>query len=365
MREQNANATDQPYSQRLRRRPTRRSVLQALGATAVIGTTVPGLASGISSENIIYLRGSYDSPVPFERIREARQKAAQRGNSQKVKGSANPAFPENGRIVDYIVTPRGNGIPRQFIGVAGNPQSVDDVHARAQEKAQAFKNGGQDQGGSSSDGSDGLVSISQTGSGWNNVTPTDDEGYYSEYPYGAVQNNFDWWKLTNSQEEYGRDTHAIHQYHAMIPGKSKWGGSESEWQNEYAKAYHWWNRGEQTNPELRKWDPYTQDGSSYNISIGTSTEPLSWSFPVNNTDLHTNTDFTVPRAEWKWQIWGNQYRESTMGFEPGSTCEVDEHSCGQYDLLEFRSYGGFQNELDLSRHGLYYDWTLWWDFGTC
>lgn len=341
---------------------TRRSVLGALGTSAIGSVLLTGTSRAAAPASAVRLQGSYDNPVSMAEIHQARQRVAKKAVSRGVKGYANPGFPDQGRIVEYVVAPRGTGVPRQFVGVAGNSASVSGVRSRADTKEAEFN-----QTLSTTTITDGSFSTQQTGNGWNPITPSDDEGYYEEAPYGAVQNNFDWWKLENSQEESGRNMHSIRQYHHQTPGKIM-SGSEydgSEWQNEYARDKHWWNRGEQTSPELKDWDPQQKGSGEYSVTIGTSTEPLSWSFPINNTDFHDNTDFTTPKVDLKFQIWGNQYREDTMSFEPGSRCEVNEHSCGEYDLLEFRSYAGMQNELDLSRNGLYFDWTLWWDFGSC
>jgi hypothetical protein len=347
-------------SQRTNRTMTRRSVLQAVGATAIMGTTVTGLVRGSSSNGVTHLRGSYDSPVPVERIRKSHQITAQSGRSQGSQVSAEPSFPKKARIVDYIVVPRGNGIPQQFVGAAGNPQSVDNVHARAEEKAQTFRKNTKNL---SSNSADGLISRSQVGGEWIRVTPGDDEAYLADQPYGAVQCNFDWYALPNNLEESGRDTHAFRQYHAMRPGKKLWGG---DWQNEYARAFHWWDVNQALNPELKKWGPDSPSGSQYNVSLAVSAEPLSWSFPINNTELTVKTDFTAPLGEWKWQIWGNKYREQTMGFQPGSTAEIGEQRCGRHHFITLRSSAGFQNELTpWNRKLIWTGWNLVTNFGSC
>ena len=342
---------------------TRRSVLTSVGTGAAAVTLLTTDATASPKDEVIRLQGTYSDPVTMAEVQEARKRVARSTHASHLKGGADPDYPGNGRMVEYVVAPRGNGIPRQFVGVAGNPAGVAGVRDRADEKESTFGRAPT----AATVGTGTTFQTTQTGDGWNKIVPGDDEGYYEEPPYGAVQNNFDWWKLDDSKEEDGRNMHSIRQYHSQIPGRNM-DGSEydgSEWQNEYARDKHWWNRGEQTAPELRDWDPQQEGSGEYSVTLSTSTEPLSWSFPINNTDLHTNTDFTKPTMEVKFQIWGKQYRRSTMSFDPGSRCEVEEHSCGRYDLLEFRSYAGMQHAVCGNRNALWFDWTLWWDFGNC
>lgn len=119
---------------------SRRSVLKAsVGGAAVPFALTTGVAKPDGLPVVEQYRGSWTDPLDVDRMMQAKRRAIDRhvelgGAAPDYFVNAVPGFPDDAKLVDYVVGVQPNGVPTQHVGVAGDPRDVPALHREADAK---------------------------------------------------------------------------------------------------------------------------------------------------------------------------------------------------------------------------------------
>jgi hypothetical protein len=348
----------------MERKVDRRKFLKATSA-ATTGLALTSVASASDGPVVKRLKGSYNQPISLSELRRTRKRAVdehvkQGGTAPTWYAEADPVYPDEGSIVDYVVTVQPNGQPKQHVETVGDTASEAAAHAAADEAAQAFRAG--EAGSASADSSGSDLSTQQSVDGdWNRIT--DDQGSYRSCPYGEVKHNFEWWKLDESVDDYGEDAHAVKQIASMTPGDDDDADTSpcdsDAWHNEWMMVKNDWDQAEVPNPALHEWDPYSTDANTVDVALSTSMTDagLSWSF-----DNDGSIEYYVNGNEVQWELHGlyGTERNITQTMKPGTVCHFDEPSCDVKNQLTFLRMEGHFEDSRTNKYYLYYNWDLYY-----
>lgn len=285
--------------------------------------------------------GNYNEPVSLEQIENARTTVA---NEAVLLGNITPNGPKcaltlpegyQGEIIAYAFVIDKNGTPNQYVGVAGNYESVSTILEKASDW---YKN-----------------TLTPThedeynarGSDWKDDEPlaSFNDDYY-QYPYGGVSSTVDIHYLYYD-EDATHDWYAVKQFHSIEPGCHVWPGV-SNWESDQSGPYQDWGWGE-LEDDLLEWDPTTTTTGDQTISVSLTggkagvQATLTWAFDHPDIVTYDDTSDYYDKAAWLMDISGNP-REYTLTIGPGSDCKTYQQSSGTYDLVKVGSKGKF--ELD-------------------
>jgi hypothetical protein len=240
--------------------------------------------------------------------------------------------PEGAVITAYGFKLWTNGLTMQYVGMAGDPQSVSIIHEKAQlwnQKTEKYQREG----------------VWILGATW--IMIGLGEGDYYSSPYGGVTNN---WEIRwlSSDGSSTRDWFAVKQIFAMEPGYQRY---DSSWKNYRGYPTHNWSVSTLSNPQLHDWDPLgTQSGSttiSVSVSGGSSGASASWGWSYTQPAVTTVDQSSTgsEKAKWEMKFNNGDVQKSTGGMKPGSSCGVDQPSSGTYKLIDLKSKGKFRKSV--------------------
>lgn len=331
----------------------RRQFLKASGLAASAGFAVPTVKAASPDSEIVRVKGSWNDPISVEELQQTKYDAVKRhrrrGNDHPdYFVDAVPEFSDGGRIVDYVVQIQPDGQPRQFVGVAGGPESVRATHQDAGAAQTEFETT-----------TDSISTQQTVDSQWNRIT--DDQATYKKCPYGEVKHNFVWWKLGESYDDAGEDLHAVKQIASMTPGdddsKDVSPCDSDAWHNEWMMVKNDWDQSEIANPALHDWDPYDTDANTVDVDLSATTSDagLVWSFDNNGS-----IQYYVSGNRVRWELHGlyNKERNTTQTMKPGSVCKLDEPACDVKNKLTYLRMEGHFEDSWTNKHYLYYYWNL-------
>jgi len=279
--------------------------------------------------NEIFLIRNFTESISIEEIKEKREKIINNfvnamGKPEHAIAIATPEVPEGARIVAYGFRIYPNGVTTQYVGMAGDEESVQIIHEHAQEWYDKYV-------------------IIRSGAYWSEISRGEADFYKS--PYGGVTNNFECRYLYNDNSNT-RNWYAIKHIFAMEPGCQRYG---SGWKNYRGYPKHDWSASTLGNPQLHEWDLLGTHTGSQTIAVsitgGTEGASVTWSWGYTQPDVTTidqsSTDTEI--AKWEEHFNNGAVQSSTGGMKPGSCCAVNQHTSGTYRLLDLTSEGKFKN----------------------
>jgi len=235
--------------------------------------------------------------------------------------TAEPEVPEGAYIVAFGFKIYSDGMTMEYVGIAGDAESVPIIHQRAQK----WRN----------------KEILGSNAYWGLICM--DEGDYFKSPYGGVTNNFECRYLYNDTSP-SRDWFAIKQEFEMVPGCVEYGSS---WKNKAGYPKHDWSASTLGNPQLHEHDPLGTFTGTQTISVSISSGGATWSWSYTQPDV-TTYDYSSTNTEiakWKMVFNSDASKTSTGGMKPGSSCGVNQHISGTYRILDLEAKGEFANWL--------------------
>ncbi|OBZ34728.1 hypothetical protein C7960_1284 [Methanohalophilus euhalobius] len=297
---------------------------------------------------------NFSNPISIKELNGTRETVI--NNYRKEKGTANnsiiysvPQVPEGGRIVAYCFRINDDGTTSQYVGIAGDEKSVSKIRERAKtwyntevlefEKAETNID-------SELISNNLSPTSSESGAQWSDPCRFYDDYYLS--PYGGVTNNYELYCLYNDGSSTV-DWFAIVQEFGLEPGYRAF--APSSWKNDVGYAKQEWCDGNLGNPQLYSYrpnGPYTgQTSQSVTITGGSGgvSAGLTWTYtqPDVSTECYSSTNTDI--AEWKITCNSDTAKTSTVGMNPGSTCSANQHSSGNYKILDVKGVGIFRESF--------------------
>lgn len=124
---------------------SRRNVLKAsVGGAAVPFALTAGAAGREALPVVEQYRGTWENPLDVDRMMQVKRRAVDRhvelgGTPPDYYVDARPGFPDDAKLVDYVVGVQPNGVPTQHVGVAGGPGDVPGLHREADAKVREVR----------------------------------------------------------------------------------------------------------------------------------------------------------------------------------------------------------------------------------
>jgi len=335
-------------------------IFYALSRAAVVSMIVMPVASatsintGLSDVSSVYRVTDLSNPITLSGMKEMRESvinnSQQRTENHAPLVLADPDVPEGAEIVAYGFTLDARGVPIQYIGLAGDEESVSIIQKKAQEWYDTNIVNSQ------------RVITERAGtldsSGWIEIGRNTGDYYLS--PYGGVTNNYELRQLS-SDGDNTRDWFAIKQIFAMEPGCQAF--EDSSWTNRMGTILHDWAAGTFGSPELYEWDPLgTRTGTqTIEVSItggtGGASATWGWSYTQPEVTTYDRSSTGTEKAEWEMYFNNDDVKRTTGGMKPGSTGSVSQHSSGMYRILNLQANGQFYNGW-LTYHTLRHVWNI-------
>jgi len=232
----------------------------------------------------------------------------------------------------------------EFVGLAGDPQSVPLIH----KDARKWYN----------DDSEGKDAQILAGS-W--VKIKSDVLHWYQYPYGGITNNYELRKCANDGSSV-HDWYAIRHTFRILPGYSVYG---TAWENYRGFSIHNWSSSTFNNPQLRDWSPWGAHAGPVNLTPCISGSPCPlwcWTFHLaGGTTMYAQSSSGAITAKWEMQFTTDIARRRNRRMDPGSSCRVDQPGAGHYKLLWLKSRGVFRHETGFgyAYQGVEYTWHLY------
>ncbi|WP_214084052.1 hypothetical protein [Methanoculleus sp.] len=333
------------------------SVLLALLLVSV-GVVPAVSATSINTENSdvasVYRVAEFSNPITLSDLKEMRESvidnSQQRTDNHAPLVLADPVVPEGAEIVAYGFTLDARGVPVQYVGLAGDEESVSIIQKRAQEWYDSNIVNPQ------------LAVAEQAGTldraGWIEIGRNTGDYYLS--PYGGVTDNYELRQLSNDGDNT-KDWFAIKQIFAMEPGRQAFEGSS--WTNKKGTMLHDWAAGTFGSPNLYEWDPLgTKTGEQtigVSITGGTGGASATWSWSYDQPEVTTYDRSSTDTEKAKWEMFFNSdaAKRTTGGMKPGSVGSVSQHSSGTYRILNLQADGQFYNGMT-TYHTLSHVWNI-------
>jgi hypothetical protein len=262
-----------------------------------------------------------------------------------------PEIPKSGEIVAYCFKINGDGTASQYVGIAGDNESVSVIHEEAKKwyHDQVVDFDENKKINYANQTSDYLLS-SESREEWRESLHSC-SSYYKN-PYGGVTNNYELYVLMNDSSSTS-DWFAIVQEFSMEPGYKAWSGSP--WKNDVGRLYHEWSSGTVGNAQLFDFwpnGPFTRKTTETTIIPGRFGDVLAaFMGGYSQPDVSTQTDSSsiTDIGEWKLTCNNNAAKKSTVVMYSKSTCSADQHSSGTYNILDVTATGVFRKSLFSSK----------------
>ncbi|MBP2132381.1 hypothetical protein J2128_000302 [Methanomicrobium sp. W14] len=298
------------------------------------------------------------NPISIQDLEEMRASVVENyqseKNSQTSFAYADPEVPDGAEIVAYGFAIDSQGVPIQYVGIAGDEKSVEIIHKKAQEwrdKSTLEEN---------SESSNKQNTLS---SNWIVVGRNTGDCYQD--PYGGVTNNFELRKLSNDRDST-KDWFAIRQVFSMEPGIRAY---QSSYLNHVGSMTNNWSASTAGNPQLYEWDPLGTITGTHTVSVsitgGTGGASTSWSWSYTQPDVKTVdlSSSNTERAKWSMSFNSDDSKETTGGMKPGSTCSMNQLSSGSgiCKILDLKAEGKFYDQLILY-HTLSDVWNIYYTY---
>jgi hypothetical protein len=320
-------------------------------APAVSATSINTGNSDVSS---VYRVTDFTNPITLSDLKEMRESvidnSQQRTESHAPLVLADPVVPEGAEIVAYGFTLDARGVPVQYVGLAGDEESVSIIQKKAQEWYDSNIVNPQ------------LAVAEQAGAlasaEWVTIGLMTGDYYLS--PYGGVTDNYELQQLSNDGDST-KDWFAIKQIFAMEPGCQAF--EMISWKNRMGTMLHDWSAGTFGSPELYEWDPLgTKTGAQtigVSITGGTGGASATWSWSYDQPEVTTYDRSSTGTEKAKWEMFFNSddAKETTGGMKPGSVGSVSQHSSGTYRILNLQADGQFYNGVT-TYHTLSHTWNI-------
>jgi hypothetical protein len=262
-----------------------------------------------------------------------------------------PEIPKSGEIVAYCFKINGDGTASQYVGIAGDNESVSVIHEEAKKwyHDQVVDFDENKKINYANQTSDYLLS-SESREEWRESLHSC-SSYYKN-PYGGVTNNYELYVLMNDSSSTS-DWFAIVQEFSMEPGYKAWSGSP--WKNDVGRLYHEWSSGTVGNAQLFDFwpnGPFTRKTTETTIIPGRFGDVLAaFMGGYSQPDVSTQTDSSsiTDIGEWKLTCNNNAAKKSTVVMYSKSTCSANQHSSGTYYILDVVATGVFRESLFSSK----------------
>ncbi|MFA0823623.1 MAG: hypothetical protein ACC612_12155 [Methanomethylovorans sp.] len=257
-----------------------------------------------------------------------------------------PEIPAGGEIISYSFKINDDGTTSQYVGIVGDKESVSKVHERSDEwySAEVVNFKVKQTEDTTSNDIDAFVS-SKSGTEWSQPCYFYNDYYLS--PYGGVMNNYELYVLMNDGSNT-LDWFAILQESGLEPGYRAY--PISPWKNDLWYAYQKWCNGGLGNEQLFKFKPSSsisgEYSSGFSISGGSGgvSASISWTYsqPDVSTLCYSSTNTDI--AYWKMTCNSNAAKTSTSLVNPGSTASGNQHTTGNYKILDVKTTGIFRKD---------------------
>lgn len=291
-------------------------------------------AETIPKAGSVFVIHPFENPLTVGEVEQMRtrvianfRKRFQKPDHPIVFGSID--VPEGAFIAAYGFTIYADGMTAEYLGLAGDPQSVPIIHENAREwhkETETYED------------SDDQILCPE----WTTIGTGAIDWYV--YPYGGVTNNYQLGFCSNdSSSSY--DWYAIAHTFEIIPGYYTYG---SEWESDEGYSLHRWYKTELQNPVLVDFSPDTTVEGPATIPVCLSAPEsgcpeLCWGFWLGwYTKIYNMSDSPSVTAAWRMEFTANSARRNIRTMVPGSLCRVDQpSSTGTYMLLHLLSVGRF------------------------
>lgn len=279
--------------------------------------------------NETFLVRNFTEPISMEEIEEERERVINDfidafGKPEHPLLVATPEVPENACIVGYGFRIYPNGVTAQYVGTAGDEESVQIIRERAQEWYD-----------------DNVLETSDTGilRGAHWELGASGEGDHYGDPYGGVDNNINIHYLADDPSST-RDWYAIHTFFTMTPGCHRYG---SDWKNSNGVVKHNWGVSQLENTEIHSYRPVGVKTGEQTISVSLSPSPaLTWTYNQPEVSTYDQSHLDEEYAQWEEVFNSEASKTHPGGMEPGSSCGVDTPTPGTYKLADVVGLGLFR-----------------------
>lgn len=326
--------------------------------SGAIATAEPLLqpAKTIPKAGSVFVIHPFENPLTVGEVEQMRtrvianfRKRFQKSDHPIVFGSID--VPEGAFIAAYGFTIYADGMTAEYLGLAGDPQSVPIIHENARKwhkETETHK------------GSDAQILCFECPE-WTRIASGQIE--YYECPYGGVRNNYKLYICSNDNSS-NYDWYGIGQWYQIFPGCNN-----NEWVNEEGRAIHKWSATTLQNPVLVDYDPDTEleteensitaDVCVYAEESGCCTE--CWGFWLGSyTRIEPWVD-SLPTIAWRMFFTADNARKNTRIMQPGSICRVDQPCTpGEYKLLHLKSVGIFTDGTETEK--VAHEWIIYVDY---
>lgn len=314
-------------------------------------------AETIPKAGSVFVIHPFENPLTVGEVEQMRtrvitnfKKRFQNPDHPLVFGSID--VPEGAFIAAYGFTIYADGMTAEYLGLAGNPQSVPIIHENARKwhkETETYKD------------SDAQILCTECPE-WT-IIGTGEIDWY-DYPYGAVTNNYKLYFCSDdSSSNY--DWYAIKHTFKIIPGYYTYG---NEWVNDEGYSIHKWGATALQNPLLVDFYPDTspvEGPTTVSVCISATASgcpEMCWSFWLGwYTEIYNMSDSPTVKAKWKMLFTADSARRNTRTMVPGSICRVDQPcTTGTYKLLHLRSIGYFTDGTDTE--SVEYKWIIFVEY---
>jgi len=285
---------------------SRRNALRAIGSASIVGLagTVPVSAGPKKKDQVIRIKGTYDSPITFSesqeylgKLKAKNKKLAKKSTTEK----AIPEFEDRYEIVEYVARVGSDGRVSQYYGASSKDEELT-AHKKGETKLSEFE--------------DLEVSLQSStspdvGPDWTYVQ--DDQASTVDH-WGELNHNYEWYRVRDGSEERNA-------FRSLIASSDDTFYNR----NRSIQAGHDWGDGVLGNEEIHDAGPSTTGAGSTTVSVGyPPSAELSYTFDVDG-QVEQDLTNSGPVILWDYNIPDS----GTSWFYPASHVVSDRSDCGE------------------------------------